>query len=120
MNSAIIETIKIPGNGIEALPFVRIQKIGRPDNAPVATADWKEYQPGSARNSKSLPEGYALSGWLLESIEMGRPVRLLRVERNGVAALGIFETSPVQGLTQGGFETENSIYQVDRCAFHEH
>lgn len=85
----------------------------------VATADWKDYHPGSLGNTKSPPAGYALSGWLLEPIKIGRPVRLLRVERNGVAALGYFETTPVAGLTSGGFETKNSIYQVDWVDVHE-
>ena len=38
---------------------------------------------------------------------------LLRVERNGVPVLGIFQSTVVQEVFNGGFVTQNSVYMVE-------
>jgi len=38
---------------------------------------------------------------------------LLRIERNGTSALGIFQSTVVQEVFNGDFVTQNSVYMVE-------
>lgn len=50
-------------------------------------------------------------GWLLVEPAVGQRLLLLRVERNGVAALGIFRSSPVVTIDDGRIQTAQSVYR---------
>ncbi len=62
----------------------------------------------------SLPVDYELVGYLLEDIVVGSQVRLLRVERNGETAVGMYISSPVTETNAVGYATLNSRYSVER------
>jgi len=69
--------------------------------------------PSRIPATRSIEPGYEVEGALMEDIVPGSPVYLLRTKTNGRKALGLFETSPVTIVVDGGFETENSIYTVE-------
>jgi hypothetical protein len=54
-----------------------------------------------------------LLSYLRGPIEVGKPVVIDRTSRNGVEVSGLFESSPVVAILDGGFETENSVYQLE-------
>lgn len=58
----------------------------------------------------SLPLDYEIEGVLLGALTVGKPVSVLRDNRNGVKALGAFQTSPVTEVTDKTFRTRNSVY----------
>jgi hypothetical protein len=60
-----------------------------------------------------ITEGYTVIGELIDSVEVGKPVCLLRFERNGVKAFGAFNTSVVQSIDGNLIKTENSIYKLE-------
>lgn len=93
--------------------FVEIEKVSASGQPAVQPGDWGGWVAGSPDNAGSLPVGYALRGILLEPLRVGAPMRVLRVERNGVPALGEFCSTAVVALRPGYFaETSNSVYKV--------
>jgi hypothetical protein len=56
--------------------------------------------------------GYNVVGFLTKPIRRGMPVQLLRIVRNGVVALGRFETSVVHSIEPPFVHTVNSIYHI--------
>ena len=90
--------------------LIELTKLAPSGDAVVEPGSWETYIPGSADNKDSLPVDYVLVGFLLEPIKLGRPIRLLRVARNGVAALGIFESTSVTAVTSTKVTTRNSLY----------
>ncbi len=96
---------------------VRIKKLAKAQNPWVPTPDTKDYKPGQPNPGISLPIEYEVEGTLLGDIELGEQVVMARDKRNGVQALGLFESTPVKTFDKlektGLFATENSIYEVE-------
>lgn len=93
--------------------LVRIIKRGEPQSPFVRAAKWSSYVPGSWENTMSLLVDYEMVGYLLEDIVVGSQVRLLRVERNGETAVGMYISSPVTEVNAVGYATLNSRYSVE-------
>src|ERR1035438_5488132 len=91
--------------------FVTIQKTGITDDPLIASATWDEFKPGGP-NTKSLPEGYTMTGILHNEPQVGQPLMLLRQTRNGVPALGIFTSSVITKIEGNKIWTLNSIYTI--------
>ena len=60
------------------------------------------------------PIRYSLKGILLEAPQVGRPVKVFRLERNGLQVVGYYEPTPVIRLTVDGSVTKNSCYWLRR------
>ncbi|MDO8539239.1 MAG: hypothetical protein Q7S40_02275 [Opitutaceae bacterium] len=60
-------------------------------------------------DGKSLPVDYELEGTLLAPVRLGQQLVVFRHNRNGVAALGIFCSSPVEEIM---VVTGNSVYRL--------
>jgi len=89
---------------------LRIQKRAEAAGGLPAASN-SEYVPGSnGVENKSIPIDYWLTGELTEPITVGKPVMVVRDTRNGVKALGLFQSSPVVEVTPTTFKTRNSIY----------
>ena len=59
----------------------------------------------------SLPIEYNLEGYLLnDEIQVNKSVIVERIKRNGVKALGTFQTSRVIEVGDTYFKTQNSVY----------
>ncbi len=93
--------------------LVRIIKRGEVQSPVVRAANWSTYVPGSWENRMSLPVDYEMVGYLLEDIIAGSKVRLLRVERNGQTAVGVYISSLVTEVDVVGYATLNSRYSVE-------
>ena len=93
--------------------FIKLTKWKAAENPLSPPGRWGEYKPGSIANITSLPVDYTMVGMLLTGITIGECVRLLRLNRNGVAALGVFQSTPVMRLTGDGFVTANSVYRME-------
>jgi hypothetical protein len=96
--------------------FVKVIKRGS-CAAPLAQpCPWDQWIPGVGSEDFSLPVDYELRGILLEPIIVGSCLVVLRFERNGVLALGIFSSTPVQEIhADGRVITENSIYEISKA-----
>lgn len=92
---------------------VKITKLGAVDNPVFPTPNYNEYIQGSDNGNVSLPTEYWLEGFLMNEITLGSSVLVNRTSRNGVECAGTFLTSKVTKITDIGFETQNSVYQVD-------
>lgn len=91
---------------------VQLTKLRAAPDAEVQPGDWETYICGSYLNATSLPVDYVLTGFLLEPIQLGKSVRVLRISRNGIPALGVFESTNVVLITEDGFITRNSVYRL--------
>lgn len=66
-----------------------------------------------------LEPNYTVEGKLVRPLVVGEPVLMLRFARNGIARIGIFETSPVRAFLapetgkKTHFYTENSTYSIE-------
>jgi hypothetical protein len=89
---------------------IRIQKLGEVVGA-LPAASKEEYVPGThGVTGKSIPIEYTLEGTLVNPLTVGESVIVLRETRNGVAATGLFQSSPVTLITNTSFYTANSVY----------
>lgn len=95
--------------------MIRLKKIGLSgDSYALPAAKWDSYVHGTLQNEgESLPIEYEIEGQLLGEIKVGYPVLIARSKRNGIEIGGFFQTSPVIGLTKGGFKTKNSEYIIE-------
>lgn len=114
------------GIGMNPLLFlpgsmVRVIKRATSKNALFPSASWDEWIPGQpSKNNVSLPIDFQFSGLLLEYIQVGHPIEVFRVERNGVYVSGFFRSSQVIEIDE--FErivTINSVYEITPIAIHE-
>jgi len=80
-------------------------KTGLPANPRHLHVDGEEQD-----ENYSLPLEYTIEGELVGEILEGEPVVVVRDIRNGVKALGMFNTSPVTKVTKNRFHTQNSVY----------
>jgi hypothetical protein len=98
---------------------VKITKIEPVDNPVVITPLEKDYICGQVQKEDvSVFNGYTVIGTLVYPIEIGRPVKLLRENRNGVEIEGIFTTSIVKNISAYSeetlfFTTDNSLYRIE-------
>jgi len=92
---------------------IKIQKLAAVEGGlqPIA----KEEHVDGTRQAPdlSLPIEYTIEGQLIDPIEEGMPVQVLRTKRNDVECLGHFMTSLVTEHCPivGRFKTLNSVYQ---------
>ena len=93
--------------------FVKITKRRRAENARFEPGNWDSYRAGRSDNAMSLPVDYVMVGFIITPPAIGKSCMLLRVERNGVPVLGIFQSTVVQEVFNGGFVTQNSVYMVE-------
>jgi hypothetical protein len=63
--------------------------------------------------NKSLPIEYTIEGELVDPIQIGKCVNVLRTKRNGVVVIGYFNTSQVTEITENTFKTQNSVYSYN-------
>lgn len=101
--------------------MVRVIKRAASNNALFPSASWDEWVPGKpSQENVSLPVDFQLAGLLLESIEIGQPVDIFRIERNGIYVSGFFRSSPVMGIDEfDRIITNNSVYQIEPLELHE-
>ena len=99
---------------------IKITKLSAVKDPIVRTALKEEYICGREQDEEVSPfEGYWAIGILESPIEVGKPIRMLRENRNGVMAHGIFVTSVVKSIKNRDIisptkiiETDNSVYEV--------
>lgn len=93
---------------------IRLQKRDASD-APLFPPGLEDFIPGAINDGVSLPVGYWVTGTLIEDVELGKPIQLLRNNRNGEEILGMFTTSYVESvdLEENTIVTDNSIYDVE-------
>lgn len=100
--------------------LVKIAKIGVAANAGNAPTNWATMVPGEyPPQGKSLSVDYEFEGTLLAPILLGKQLIAFRHNRNGVPALGLFCSSPVEEIV---LVARNSVYRLrsveesDPCA----
>ena len=93
---------------------VELTKLRATPGAEVQPGNWNTYECGAENNGASLPVDYVLTGFLLEPVQLGKTVRILRTTRNGVSLIGRFESTVVVQISDEGFWTRNSIYRLRR------
>jgi hypothetical protein len=99
--------------------MVKIIKLKAAQNPQTPSGRWDTYQIGSRNNRESLPVDYEMIGDLLFEIEVGYPVIMRCVERNGTPCDSVFTSTPVLEITEGGFRTANSIYLMEPVERHD-
>ena len=93
---------------------VRFEKLETTPDALFPTAKKGEWKDGEflANLGKGLPVGYTNEGSLVYDLEVGKTALMKRTKRNGVEALGEFETSPIRLIVGDIITTTNSVYRV--------
>ena len=94
--------------------MIRVIKRAASKTPHSPPARWDEWDPtiGYLKH-RSLPVDYSVGGSLVTNIEIGERIEVLRFERNGIRALGIFTSSPVRGVDEfSRIITDNSVYEV--------
>ena len=106
------EDVGVPA-ALSAGNFVEMWKVSASARPMAEPGDWERWGVGRADNAGSLPVGYAMHGVLLKPLQVGAPIRLLRVRRNGITAIGQFTSTTVVAIHPAHLvETTNSIYVV--------
>lgn len=95
---------------------VRLTKIAAVDDPARPTPEFSGYIPGQYNGPVSLPVSYTAEGYLVGTVEIGRPVVIDRRVRNGEALRGLLMTTTVKELTADGFLTENSRYRLEEIS----
>ena len=60
------------------------------------------------------PTVYAMEGILLADIQLGKPVYLAGMNRNGELVDGTFASAPVDGVSPEGFIAGDALYCMER------
>ena len=97
----------------------KIIKLKSAQNPKTPSGSWDTYKIGSPYNGVSLPVDYEMIGDLLFEIEVGSPVIVRCVERNGTPCDSVFTSTPVIEITADGFRTANSVYLMEPVERHE-
>lgn len=92
---------------------VRVKKLATSPNPDVEADSWEEHAPGSPSNKGSIPVEYEVEGTLAFKPEPGLSLVINRTKRNGVEISGVMTTSVVTKITPDGFETRNSVYEME-------
>lgn len=92
---------------------VKVTKLSSLPNRPVG-----ELIATNEAESRRIDPGYWLKGISERLPQVGQPFYVERHERNGVKALGQFNTSPIQAIQPNDdgtlvIRTENSTYLVE-------
>ncbi len=99
--------------------LVVVCKIYAADYPAVKSSIPSEWKAGGENPNLSPYLGYEVKGYVQGPIQSGLPLTLLRTERNGVAATGVFQTSPLRAVNQipGSLVlwTANSVYELRIC-----
>ena len=90
---------------------IRITKISAVESPEYPTPTIEDYDLGKINHNVSIPANYEVEGFLVGSIEIGKPVLVMRKVRNGIKMSGIFQTSEVISVTGKEFKTRNSVYK---------
>ena len=93
--------------------YVRISKLSAVDNPECVTPSMEEYEVGKHNGEVSIPVDYWLEGYLVAEPTVGKSVVVQREVRCGVKMGGIFSSSLVTEITETGFKTLNSIYNLE-------
>jgi len=93
--------------------LVKITKIKASEHPEYATPNWKDYAVGKLNGGVSIPVDYYLEGYLIREVQVGKPVLVERISRNGEKIGGFFSTSLVTEICDNGFVTLNSVYKMD-------
>ena len=103
--------------------WVKIEKIDSSDNPFYPTPKSEDYVEGRFNPGVSIPKNYVVRGKLIKDPELWYCLGVVRTERNGHKASGIFSTSRVKkyheleqedGSPLLVIETENSIYWITK------
>ena len=89
---------------------IRIEKISAVETGLPANPRHLHVDGQAQDETYSLPLEYTIEGELVREILEGKSVVVVRDTRNGVQALGMFNTSPVTKVTEDQFYTQNSVY----------
>ena len=92
---------------------VRMVKLAAVDDPQHQTCSWDKWKPGQ-QNEGAPPVDYELRGFLIEPLEIGKPIIVARTHRNGVQVMGTFVSTPVREFKNGAAITMNSIYFISR------
>jgi hypothetical protein len=92
---------------------VKITKLKAAENPKYPTPDFEGYELGKENGNVSLPSEYTIEGIMEKDPVVGSSVFVERASRNGVKSFGLFYTSLVTEITENGFKTQNSIYQLE-------
>lgn len=93
--------------------MVKIIKLRATQNPQAPPGRWDTYKIGSRDNGASLPVDYEVIGDLLIGIEVGFPVIVRCIERNGSPCDSVFTSTPIIEITADGFRTANSVYWIE-------
>jgi hypothetical protein len=75
----------------------------------------KAMQAGTFVNiTKFEPTVYAMEGILLADMQLGKPVYLAGMNRNGALVDGTFASAPVDGVSPDGFIAGDALYCIER------
>ncbi len=92
-------------------PLVRLEKIAAREGAIFPPGEATAYPYGFGSAAASLPVNYTMVGWMIATPHIGQSLLLLRISRNNVHCMGVFRSSPVTGVQQALFWTQNSVYR---------
>lgn len=98
---------------MKAGTLVRITKLSESSFPSVKAGEWSSYILGAGCRSTSLPVHYEIVGFLLEPIQEGQSVRVLRIARNGEEILGVYQSTTVIEVRTDGYVTRNSEYFLE-------
>lgn len=96
--------------------MIKVSKVKAVEGAVGTSAETiQEYRdslsPGAAELSPCID--YWVAGNMLEPPEVGKCFVMNRTIRNGLTLDGIFYTTPVTEVFEGGFKTQNSVYSIE-------
>jgi hypothetical protein len=69
------------------------------------------------RITQFKPRKYAVEGILLEDVQLGKPVYLAGMQRNGDLVDGTYASAPVDGVSPQGFTAAGALYGVEVLGF---
>lgn len=114
MTDKAIQVVVTPDIDYSSYPWVRATKLGEAPNAEIKAPKKEDYVPGEDNGpGTTLPVEYWAEGRMIESPKIGGRLRIWRYIRNGVHAIGIFETSFIKKIEGDTVFTGNSRYQVE-------
>ncbi len=90
--------------------FIRVTKLGEAPDTGQAVPAWNAFAPDPGH---VLPVDYTVEGLLAKPIEIGSPIVLLRMVRNGIVRPGIFTSTEVREIR---LVTRNSFYRIEAFA----
>jgi hypothetical protein len=94
--------------------YIRVTKLKSCENPRAITPSKSEYVPGQDNGNVSLPVDYWAEGYLLNDLKVGGILMLDRRIRDGICAYGCMNTTAIKKITKTSFETQNSIYLVEK------